>query len=411
MRTVFLIVLIGLAKLVQAQDISGIWRGSFYSKEKVMDFYDMEDRYKLEVQLDQNNKTFEGVTYSYKTTVFYGKATASGTVNPTTGKVKMMELKLVEVKMERYSSACIMTYSLQYRKSGNEEFLEGTYTSFDEEHQVPCARGTVLLRKVTTSDFHKEPFVVKREQADKKKRMLAMVPNGTKTLPPSKTAKPKPPAKSNNQKGTVNNVIPKASPIPGPKAISKTPSKPEVIKPSSSKPLAKKNPAEKLAPAPLARVTTPTQSPKPIENKSIPDIVKADSARSEIPAIKKSMIIPKVLTTRENELVKTITVNSNIVSIKIYDNGTIDHDTVSVYLDKKLVVSKQMLTTAPITVTFEMNDVNVVHELVMVAENLGDIPPNTSLMVVRAGDKEYEVRITSTEQKNAVVIFKYEKPK
>jgi len=45
-----------------------------------------------------------------------------------------------------------------------------------------------------------------------------------------------------------------------------------------------------------------------------------------------------------------------------------------------------------------------------VAENEGDIPPNTSLMIVKAGKKEYEVRIVSTEQKNAVVIFKYEKP-
>ncbi len=47
----------------------------------------------------------------------------------------------------------------------------------------------------------------------------------------------------------------------------------------------------------------------------------------------------------------------------------------------------------------------------MVADNEGEIPPNTSLMIVKAGDKEYEVRITSTEQKNAVVIFKYEKAK
>jgi len=45
----------------------------------------------------------------------------------------------------------------------------------------------------------------------------------------------------------------------------------------------------------------------------------------------------------------------------------------------------------------------------MVAENLGEIPPNTSLMVVKAGGKQYEVRITSTEQKNAVIVFKYEK--
>ena len=122
------------------------------------------------------------------------------------------------------------------------------------------------------------------------------------------------------------------------------------------------------------------------------------------------MPTPKVLANRQNELVKTIIVNTTDVTVDLYDNGTIDNDTVSVYLDKKLVVSKQRLTERAITVKLKLDADNDYHELVMVAENLGEIPPNTSLMVVKAGDKQYEVRITSNEQKNAVVIFKYEKP-
>ena len=61
-------------------------------------------------------------------------------------------------------------------------------------------------------------------------------------------------------------------------------------------------------------------------------------------------------------------------------------------------------------VLIHLDESSATHEVVMVAENLGDIPPNTSLMVVKAGDKRYEVRIVSDEQKNAVVIFKYQKP-
>ena len=57
-----------------------------------------------------------------------------------------------------------------------------------------------------------------------------------------------------------------------------------------------------------------------------------------------------------------------------------------------------------------MDDENEEHVLVLVAENLGRIPPNTSLMIVQDGDKRYEVRITSTEQKNAMVRFRYIKP-
>ena len=119
--------------------------------------------------------------------------------------------------------------------------------------------------------------------------------------------------------------------------------------------------------------------------------------------------VPKVLATRENALVKTITTNANTVELDIYDNGTIDNDSISVYLDKKLVLSHQRLTEKAITYKFTLDETNNYHELVMVADNLGDIPPNTSLMVVKAGDKRYEVRIESNEQKNAVVVFKYEK--
>jgi hypothetical protein len=46
----------------------------------------------------------------------------------------------------------------------------------------------------------------------------------------------------------------------------------------------------------------------------------------------------------------------------------------------------------------------------MVGENLGTIPPNTALMIINAGDKRYQLYLTSDEQKNAMVRFIYEKP-
>ena len=79
------------------------------------------------------------------------------------------------------------------------------------------------------------------------------------------------------------------------------------------------------------------------------------------------------------------------------------------YLDKRLVFSNKGLTASPLTIKLKMDEDNPDHELVMVAENLGRIPPNTSLMVVEAGEQRFEIRISSTEQKNAVVRFRYQK--
>jgi hypothetical protein len=99
------------------------------------------------------------------------------------------------------------------------------------------------------------------------------------------------------------------------------------------------------------------------------------------------------------------------VTVRLYDNGEIDDDTISIYFDKRLLISGKRLSASPITVKLKIDDENQVHELVMVAENLGRIPPNTALMIVDAGDQRFDVRITSTEQKNALVRFSYQRPK
>lgn len=343
-----------LAVTSPAQDISGIWRGHFSSSEKMSDIFNIEERYKFEVQLDQQARRFKGVTYSYNTTAFYGKASAGGTINPATGKVLLEELKLLEIRMPSSNYACIMTCFLQYTKNGAEEFLEGKYTSFRASDSSFCGKGTVFLRKVATSDFSKEPFIVKREQEAEKKKTSPVVPYKKPATAPARPALP-------------------------------------------AKTTAKKQPA------PISNTPSPQRN-KPVTPLPVPEVVKTD-----LPKRKEVIVSPRVLVSRENELVKTITVNTNEITINLYDNGTIDRDTVSVYLDKRLVVSRQMLTTSPITFKVNLNDEDNYHELVMVAENLGDIPPNTSLMVVKAGNKEYEVRITSTEQKNAVVVFRYDK--
>jgi hypothetical protein len=42
----------------------------------------------------------------------------------------------------------------------------------------------------------------------------------------------------------------------------------------------------------------------------------------------------------------------------------------------------------------------------MYAENLGEIPPNTGLLVVRDGEKVYDVRFTADLKSNAAIILR-----
>ncbi len=53
----------------------------------------------------------------------------------------------------------------------------------------------------------------------------------------------------------------------------------------------------------------------------------------------------------------------------------IDNDTISVYHNKKLVLSKKRLTDRPLTIEIDLSEEDDMHELVMVAENLGESLP------------------------------------
>jgi len=380
--------------VLHTQDLTGIWRGHFRSNDGMDrltgiygDKYKIyDDRYKMEVQIAQTHNRFEAITYSYKNTEFYGKAEATGSLNIDTKKVLLKEGKLLEVRFAN-GEVCIMTCFMQYSKLGNDEYLQGTYYSTSvTDSSSGCGKGSIFLHRVTESDFHKEPFLEKKE-----KELLARKnpsPPGQSSVNPPVASAKKPPVKitPGNPVGTS-----KKPPV---KTV--TPGNPVVAakKPSSTKPPVTHQPTAKKK----SSVLVPEQGTNTRDS-----VVKISSPAGSITAV------PDVLKSRENILLKTLTVGHSTIEIRIYDDGAIDNDTVSVYYDNKLLISKARLTDQPITIRIPVESSEKPHQLVMVAENLGDIPPNTSLLVVRDGEKRYEERIISTEQKNVVINFMYKK--
>lgn len=108
---------------------------------------------------------------------------------------------------------------------------------------------------------------------------------------------------------------------------------------------------------------------------------------------------------RENVLFSTLLLETPTVKIDLYDNAEIDNDTVTIFLNNKLLLYKQRLTEKPLTLLLNALP-NMDYELVMYADNLGSIPPNTALMVVTSGRQQQEVRLSASEQKNASVKFR-----
>ena len=396
MRRLYLFFLLFASIALQAQDITGIWRGHFSDGLENGRWSGNSDRYRFEVQIAQKGKSFDGVTYSYLSSVFYAKATAAGTYNARTGKVLLQEGKVLEVR-NSFGVICMMTLFLQYSKIGNDEFLEGKFVSMSLKDSGNCGRGTVFLRKEVISDFYTEPVVQRRQKEIEDSLLLRR-----------RLALHKPDSLSRPR---IAGLIPKPTPKPGTAGTIHHPAAGNTVK----KPATDSSTAKTAHPGQnrTQKPATVSNNPQPRARATVPGMSltrpAADSNTGTGMSRKFPSIVPAVLRDRENEYIRTLVIHTTEVTLNIYDDGAIDHDTVSVYLDNRQVVNHAMLTDRPIVVTLHLDEDNDYHEIVMVAENEGEIPPNTSLMIVKAGDKEYEVRITTTEQKNAVIKFKYAK--
>jgi hypothetical protein len=125
---------------------------------------------------------------------------------------------------------------------------------------------------------------------------------------------------------------------------------------------------------------------------------------------KQEVKLPPALTKRKAELVKEIKVDTGTIKIDFYDNGQIDGDTISVYVNNMPSVTQKHLSAKPVSINIKIDLKRTEQEVIMVGENLGTIPPNTALMIVNAGDKRYQLYLTSDEKKNAMVRFIYEDP-
>lgn len=110
------------------------------------------------------------------------------------------------------------------------------------------------------------------------------------------------------------------------------------------------------------------------------------------------------------EQIKEIKVDTGTIRLDFYDNAQVDGDIITVLLNNQPLASNQKLTAKPITLEIKVDLEHKEQEVTMVAENLGEIPPNTALLIITAGGKRYQLYLTSTEKKSAQVRFIYEKP-
>jgi hypothetical protein len=93
------------------------------------------------------------------------------------------------------------------------------------------------------------------------------------------------------------------------------------------------------------------------------------------------------------------------IRVDLYDNGEIDGDSVSLYLNNELLLSHLKLTAQAKTLIIPIDKSLLVNKLVLFAENLGRLPPNTALMEVTVHGKTYNLFLSTDYKRNASVEF------
>lgn len=363
----FTFLLTGITTSVSSQDFTGQWKGKFVDKSTPYYTSWGGDTCEYVLDLTEHGKDITGYSYTYfydRGKRYYTICTVVGFVNPQKNYVEVREVKRTKTNVPVSIQNCFQVHKLTYSKTGNNETLGGSWIPAPKQNG-DCGHGITILNRRT----------LKRDLPAFAKNHSGTISNFTAQRPKSgnnnhhSTATATKPVTKNN-----NPVIAKQNP--------------------KLKEIGKSNPHERTKAIP------PLSTYKPVEQEKLITEDRGNNTNLITSAV-------NGYEKRNSTVLRTLEVSQSEVQISLYDNGEIDGDSISLFYNDRLILAHQRLSDKPITLTIDVDDVNnESNELIMYADNLGTIPPNTALMVVTDGVNRYEVRITSDLQKSGAIRFK-----
>lgn len=378
--------LFGNSSNLSAQNISGQWIGNFTSDE---DPAGSGTDYVLEIE--SNGSQLSGYSYTYFSIAgkrYFVICKLKGAYDKGSKSMVVSEIETVKTNTPPDFENCHQSHQLTYLKQKDKETLVGKWKPF--EKGSTCGKGFTSLERIALVRENNKPAAGKANTTVNKTNK----PSTNPTPKPAKTVPKNQPVLKSNPK---QQAAPKQNLKPKLQTIAKTPVKPlekpiielkdeiAAIPPKAAQQTLKDNFSEKKS---TEKPIVPFEGGKA---KNIPDNTK------------------EKLSKRTYQVIKVIEVSAANIKVEIYDNGQIDGDVVSIFLNEKQLVSSKMLTAQPITIQIKVEDNEDEYDLIMYAESLGSIPPNTALMVITTPSQRYEINISSNEQTSGAIRFKLKK--
>ena len=145
----------------------------------------------------------------------------------------------------------------------------------------------------------------------------------------------------------------------------------------------------------------PTTTPETVKNKT-----EIGNARPSPKYNDELLSIEEKFKKRNQSVISTINVQSDTIKVNFVDNGTIDGDSISIFVNGKLAASHVLLSTKAFALNVHFDEGIDEIEVSMFAENLGTLPPNTALMQVFDGKKVHKAYLKGDTSSNAVIKLK-----
>ena len=337
-----------------AQKFSGQWTGSFDEKGRP----DLKTDYVLEIVA--KDRSFEGSSITYfiiRGKRYFTICRIKGTIDPLSKTIVSTEVERIKANTPPDFKDCFQIHTLTYFKKDTVEQLVGIWKPAKPTAGCGGSGTTVLQRKIF-----------------QQKKLNTGMQNNLANKPINK---PQPKTSTPNTTVKPNNIILKESSTQQSGVSTQAP-----LNQKAESPLVEKSKSE-LTPSPSVA--------KKAEDNQVEQMIKQGMQK------------------RDNQLYETITLMDPEIEISLYDNAEIDGDVVTVLFNNEVVVSKQTLSNVPIVrkLRAEPGKENL---LVMYADNMGRIPPNTALMRIKNGDQIFKVLLSADEKKNATVAFKIKTP-
>ena len=147
----------------------------------------------------------------------------------------------------------------------------------------------------------------------------------------------------------------------------------------------------------------PSQPDVP-SSKEILEPSKMAQSEESVSILKDEPTIVEKKASRSNQLLSHIRLETRKVTLLIRDYGTVDNDTVTIFFNDRIVAENLRIDAVADEFELELEP-GKQNELVFVANNLGDVPPNTARITLIADNRRYNYKLFTDEKNNALVLL------